>query len=87
VDNLKKSLSSKLIPLAQRRNGSFRNATERKGVLTMTTKRKLDLLLRGELLKKNFDSCASRLWIVRPQKKKKMKSLALKKKKGMNKYI
>jgi len=75
VDNLKKSLSSKLIPLAQRRNGSFRNATERKGVLTMTIKRKLDLLLRGELLK-NFDSCASRLWIVKPQK---IKSLALKK--------
>lgn len=55
VENLKNSPNKKPKPPAQRRKGSFKKATDRKGVPTITTRRKLALLFNGELLK-NFDS-------------------------------
>jgi len=60
VDSPKKSLSKRLIPPAQRRKGSFKKATDRKGVPTITIRRKLAPLFNEELLK-NFDSCESKL--------------------------
>jgi len=75
VENLKNSPSKRPKPLAHRRKESFKKATAKKGVPTITTRRKLDPLFNWELLK-NFDSWESRLWMVRPQK---IKSLALKK--------
>jgi len=55
VEIPKNSPSKRPKPLAHRRKGSFKKATDRKGVPTITIKRKLDLLFREELLK-NFDS-------------------------------
>jgi len=55
VDTLKNSLSKRPIPLAQRRKGSFKKATDIKGAPVITIRRKLDLLFSLELLK-NFDS-------------------------------
>lgn len=55
MDDLKNRPSKRTIPLADRRKGSFKKATDKKGVPTITTRRKLDLLFSGELLK-NFDN-------------------------------
>jgi len=60
VDSPKKSSSNKLKPPAQRRKGSFKKATDRNGVPTITIRRKLALLFTEELLK-NFDNCESKL--------------------------